>query len=174
MARRIERIPWVSKASVARDLPGTLRITITEYTPVAYVRVTGAVMLVAANGHVIARAAGAPAGTVEIRGVRRAPAPGDTLAPADAANVVPNLPPAFAQQVEAVDVGGTGLTLAMRGGGEIRLGNSSDLGAKAASAQAVLVQLAGTPYAYIDVSTPDRVISCVASVPSCLERAAAQ
>jgi len=174
VAHRIERIPWVRAAKVERDLPGTLEITVTEYTPVAYVRVTGAVLLVAASGHVIARATGAPAGTVEIRGVRNAPAPGDTLEPSDAANVVPSLPPALAQQVGAVDVSGGGLALEMRGGGEIRLGNSSDLAAKAASAQAVLVRLAGTPYAYIDVSTPDRVISCLSSVPSCLQREASQ
>lgn len=174
VARRVERNPWVRVAKVERDLPGTLRIVITEYKPAAYVRVTGAVMLVAASGHVIASASAAPAGTVEIRGVRRAPAPGDTLAPADAASVVPHLPALIGDQVEAVDVSGSGLALVMRGGGDIRLGNSSDLAAKAASARAVLQQLAGTPYAYIDVSTPDRAIACVKSNTSCVERAGSQ
>ena len=161
VARRIERIPWVRAAKVERDLPGTLRIKVTEYVPAAYVRVTGGVMLIAANGDVIARAADAPAGTVEIRGVRRAPAAGDTLAPADAASVVAHLPTAFARQVDAVAVTDGGVALEMRGGGEIRLGNSSDLAAKAASAQAVLDHLAatGSHYSYIDVSTPDRVLS---------------
>jgi cell division protein FtsQ len=161
VAHRIERIPWVRAAKVDRDLPGTLRITVTEYAPVAYVRVTGGVMLIAANGHVIARAIDAPAGAVEIRGVRHVPAAGATLAPSDAANVVPRLPRALAQQVDAVDVSGSGIALELHGGGEIRLGNSSDLAAKAASAQAVLDHLAATNshYSYIDVSTPDRVIS---------------
>jgi cell division protein FtsQ len=159
VARRIERIPWVRKAAVARDLPGTLRVTIAEYRPAAYVRVGGAVMLVAADGHVIARATTAPPGTVEIRGVRRAPAAGGVLAPVGVAGIVPRLPPALAQQVEAVDVSGTGIALELRDGGEIRLGNASDLAAKAASARAVLDHLAGTPFSYIDVSTPDRAIS---------------
>jgi cell division protein FtsQ len=159
IARRVERIPWIRAAKVERDLPGTLRITVTEYTPVAYVRVAGALMLIAGNGRVIARASGAPARAVEIRGIRRAPAAGDTVSPPDAAGIVQHLPAALAQQVVAVDVSGGGLALEMRAGGEIRLGNSSDLAAKAASAQAVLDHLAGTPYSYIDVSTPDRVIS---------------
>jgi cell division protein FtsQ len=159
IAKRVERIPWVRTAKVQRDLPGTLRITITEYVPAAYVRVTGGVMLIAANGRVIARAADAPAGAVEILGVRRAPTPGDQLAPPDAAGVVPHLPPSLARQVAAVSVTDGGFALEMRGGGEIRLGNSSALAAKAASAQAVLDHLAGTHYSYIDVSTPDRAIS---------------
>jgi cell division protein FtsQ len=161
VARRVEQIPWVRSAKVARDLPGTLRITVTEYTPAAFVRVPGAVMLVAANGHVIARANNPPAGTVEIRGIRRAPAAGETLAPADAAGIVPHLPAAFARQVEAVDVSDSGVALEMLGGGEIRLGNASNLAAKAASAQAVIDHLAQThsSYSYIDVSTPNRAIS---------------
>jgi cell division protein FtsQ len=158
VARRIERIPWVRAASVKRDLPGTLRVTITEYTPVAYVRVGDAVMLVAANGHVIARVPRVRAGAVEIRGIRRAPV-GDVLAPPGVAGIVPRLPRALAQRVEAVDVSGSGIALELRGGGEIRLGDSSDLAAKAASAQAVLDHLAGTPFSYIDVSTPDRALS---------------
>jgi cell division protein FtsQ len=161
VARRVEQIPWVRSARVRRDLPGTLRITVTEYAPAAFVRIPSGVMLIAANGHVIARAANPPAGTVEIRGVRRAPAAGDMLAPAGAANIVPHLPATLARQVDAVDVSDSGLALEMRGGGEIRLGNPSDLAAKAASAQAVLDHLAATSshYSYIDVSTPDRVIS---------------
>ncbi len=55
-AHRIEQLPWVEHATVARDFPGTLKIRITEYTPSAYVKVANGVMLVAANGHVIAHA----------------------------------------------------------------------------------------------------------------------
>ncbi len=95
-ARRVEELPWVERASVKRSLPNTLRITVDEYTPAAYVRVAGGVMLVAANGHVITRATAVPPHTVEVLGVRSAPAPGDVLAPADAAGVVARLPAALA------------------------------------------------------------------------------
>ena len=158
-ARRIERIPWVKHASVHRDLPGTFDVTITEYKPAAYVRVAKGVMLVAADGHVIARAASAPARAVEVRGVRHAPAVGELLAPPDAAGLVPQLPAALASRIVAVDVRGTGIALDVAGGGEIRLGNSSALGGKGASALAVLAHLNGAPFSYIDVSTPDRPVS---------------
>jgi len=156
---RIEQMPWVQRASVQRDLPGTLKITIDEYAPAAFVRVAGGVVLVAANGHVIASAKSAPAHTVEVRGVRQAPGVGELLAPPDAAGIVGRLPRALGSQVAAVDVSGDGLALDLAGGGEIRLGNPSDLDAKAASAQAVLAHLAAAPFSYIDVSTPDRPVS---------------
>jgi len=159
VARRVERLPWVRDAKVTRDLPGTLRIVVHEYAPAAYVRVLGAVMLVAANGRVLARTANAPAGMVEIRGVRRVPAAGGVLAPTEAANIAARLPAALGLRVEAVDVSGSRLALELRDGGEIRLGNANDLGAKAASALAVLDHLGGTPFSYIDVSTPDRATS---------------
>lgn len=154
--RRLEQLPWVRTATVRRDLPGTLRISVSEYTPVAYVRVPGGVVLLAANGHAIDRAKTPPAHTVEIRGVRRPPAAGELLAPPDAAGVVAQLPTALAQRVGAVDVSGDGIALDVVGNGEIRLGDSSDLAAKGASALAVLGHIGAAHYSYIDVSTPDR------------------
>ncbi len=137
-ARRIEQLPWIESATVHRDLPGTLKITVKEYIPTAYVRVAGGVMLLAANGHAIARVARVPAHTIEVRGVRRAPDAGELLAPPDAASVVGQLPAALAQRVAAVDVSGDGIALDTIGNGEIRLGDTTDLAAKAASALAVV------------------------------------
>ena len=159
VARRIERLSWVEHASVHRDLPGTLKITVSEYTPAVYVRVAGGVMLVAASGHVIAPAKAAPPHGVEVRGVRQPPAAGGLLAPPDAAGVVPRLPGALRGLVVAIDVSGNGLALDLARGGEIRLGNASDLDAKAASAQAVLAHLGSACFSYIDVSTPPRPVS---------------
>jgi hypothetical protein len=80
---------------------------------------------------------------------------GELLSPPEAAGIVPQLPPALAQQAVAVDVGGTGLALDLARGGAIRLGNAADLDAKAAAALAVLARNGSKPFAYIDVSTPD-------------------
>lgn len=157
-ARRIERLPWVAHASVTRDLPGTVNVTIREYVPIAFVRVPHGVMLVAGNGHVIARAATPPPGAIEIKGVRQPPGAGDLLAPPDAAGIVAHLPRALATQVVAVDVSGDGLALILASG-QIRLGNARDLDAKAASALAVLAHLGTQPFSYIDVSTPARPTS---------------
>jgi cell division protein FtsQ len=159
VARRIEKLSWVQHASVHRDLPGTLKITVSEYIPAVYVRVVGGVMLVAASGHVIAPAKAAPPHSVEVRGVRRPPAVGGLLAPPDAAGVVARLPGALRGLVVAIDVSGNGLVLDLARGGEIRLGNASDLDAKAASAQAVLAHLGSACVSYIDVSTPPRPVS---------------
>ena len=159
VARRIEKLSWVEHASVKRDLPGTLQITISEYAPTAYVRFAGGVVLVAASGHVIASAATAPPHTVEVRGVRRPPDAGGLLAPPDAAGVVTRLPRALGEQVVAVDVGRNGLALDLARGGQIRLGNTSDLDAKAASALAVLGHIGSAHFTYIDVSTPARPVS---------------
>lgn len=158
-ARRIEQLPWVEHATVVRDFPGTVKIRITEYTPTAYVKVASGVMLVAANGHVIAHASVIPANSIEVRGVRQPPAPGDLLSPPDAAGIVAHLPAALAHSVAAVDVGGNGVALDLIAGGEIRLGDTSDLAAKAASALAVLAHLGTAHFTYIDVSTPDRPVS---------------
>jgi cell division protein FtsQ len=157
-ARRIEQLPWVEAATVHRKFPGTLEVTVKEYIPTAYVRVSGGVMLLAANGHAIARVARVPAHAVEVRGVRRAPDAGELLAPPDAAGVVGQLPAALAQRVAAVDVSGDGIALDTVGNGEIRLGDTTELASKSASALAVLGSLGDAHFAYIDVSIPSRPI----------------
>src|SRR5262249_50007670 len=67
-AARIEQLPWVAHASVTRSLPGTLRVSITEAQPVAYVKVHGVVAVIGPNDRVIARTAAPPRGAVEVVG----------------------------------------------------------------------------------------------------------
>jgi cell division protein FtsQ len=155
IARRVERLPWVAHASVHRTFPGTLRVTVKPYTPAAFVRLPGhGVVLVARNGRVFAGAKAPPPGAVEIRGVRRAPKIGGSLAPAIAARVMSQLPRPLAARVHAVDVSGDGLALVLGAGGTIRLGSGSALGAKSQAALAVLARIGTTPFVYLDVSTP--------------------
>jgi cell division protein FtsQ len=155
IARRVERLPWVAHASVHRTFPGTVRVTVKEYTPAAFIRVPGhGVVLVARNGRVFAAEKTAPPGAVEIRGVRRAPKVGESLAPATAARVMSQLARPLAARVHAVDVSGDGLALVLRTGGSIRLGSGSALGAKSQAALAVLARIGTSPFVYLDVSTP--------------------
>ncbi len=154
-ARRVEGLPWVEHATVRREYPGTVRITIKEYAPVAYVRDGRAVVLVAENGRAIARVPAPPAGATEIIGVRRAPTVGELLSPPEAARIVLQLPRKLAQRVASVDVAGSGIALRLVGHGAIRLGTANDLGAKAAAALAVLAVRGASPFSYLDVSTPD-------------------
>jgi hypothetical protein len=139
---------------VKREYPGTVRIVVTEWKPTAYIRVPGhGVLLIAASGRVYARAARQPLHAREIRGVRFPPSVGETLAPADVANIVSRLPVSLARRVHAIDIS-DGIGLVLSGGGTIRLGNEDALDAKAAAAVAVLARVGPAPFTYLDVSTP--------------------
>ncbi len=127
VARRVEALPWVERATVHRDFPGTVRIVIKEYTPVAYVQDGREVVLVAENGRAVARVPTPPAGAAKIVGVRRAPTIGELLSPPEAARIVSHLPRTLARQVASVDVSGTGIALNLTGRGAIRLGDANDL-----------------------------------------------
>src|SRR5204862_6249298 len=115
VARRVEHLPWVEHASVHRDMPGTLRITVTEYVPTSYVRAPdGRVALIASTGRVIGIGRRVPAAAVEIRGVRVVPAVGSLLSPPESADVMRQLPARLRARVGAIDVGVFALEL--RGG----------------------------------------------------------
>jgi cell division protein FtsQ len=51
--QRLEEIPWVESAAVARLLPNRLRITITERTPVAFAQLRSRIALVDSHGVVM-------------------------------------------------------------------------------------------------------------------------
>ncbi len=54
-ARQIERLPWVARATVTRQLPDTLRVAVEERTPAALVAV-GGLYLASADGTLFKRA----------------------------------------------------------------------------------------------------------------------
>jgi cell division protein FtsQ len=54
LRRRVETLPWVKRAVVSRELPGTLRVFIEERQPIARWQMNGDVVLVDAEGAVIA------------------------------------------------------------------------------------------------------------------------
>jgi cell division protein FtsQ len=155
IAHRVADLPWVEHVSVHRTYPGTVRITVRPRTATAYVRAGKAgVMLVASDGRVFARASTAPANAVEILGVREPPNIGELLAPADASGVLAQLPSALTTRVRAIDISGSGIGLVLASGGTVRLGDASQLDAKAAATLAVLARIGSAPFTYLDVSTP--------------------
>jgi len=159
VARRIEQLPWVERAVVKRDFPGTLTIAITDYVPSSYVRrPDGRVVLIASNGRAVAISQNTPVVAIEIRGVREVPAVGSVLAPAAAADVIRHLPGRLRALVSAIDVGDS-FALDLRSGGEVRLGSLDHLRAKGLAALGVIDHLAGAPFTYIDVSAPQAPVS---------------
>ncbi|HEX5094868.1 MAG TPA: FtsQ-type POTRA domain-containing protein [Acidimicrobiia bacterium] len=154
IAKRVRALPWVEEVDVQRKWSGTLSISVVEEEPVAWVSAGNGVALLSSEGRVIADVDVAPADTTEIKGVRKAPAIGKLLSPPEAAGAVRALPSQLANQVTAIDVGGTGVALELARGAEVRLGNLNDLDAKAAAAIAVLERWGDAPLTYIDVSVP--------------------
>jgi cell division protein FtsQ len=157
-ASRVEQLPWVALAHVTRHLPNTLRIEIVEARPLAYVRVHGRDTLIDANGRAIAVVASAPAGALPITGVKTAPALHQPLVPTGLGAVVDAIPPTLRTHARALAVGPTSLTLVLDHGA-ILLGNASAPTAKFAAADAVIANLGGKPFQYVDVTDPPNPVA---------------
>jgi cell division protein FtsQ len=157
---RLEALSWVQSAKVTRHWPGTVRIVVQERVPVAYVRRDAAhVALLSADGTVIADAPGPRAGTVELRGVHKIPTYGARIAPGAVAGIARAMPPALATRVVAVDLTDNLVTLVLDGNATVRLCDAHALAAKGAAASAVLAQLGGATFRYIDVCVPAAPVS---------------
>jgi cell division protein FtsQ len=160
IARRIERLPWVARASVVRDFPGTVKITVTEYRPTAYVRVAeDRVALLAATGRVIAFAPEPTPGAIEVKGKETSPRVGSEVISPKVARVALSLPPRLRALVVAVTVGDAPTLTLANGAPEIRLGTLGELRAKGVSALAVLDDVVGRSCEYIDVAAPSAPVS---------------
>jgi cell division protein FtsQ len=152
---RVEQLPWVERAEVRKGYPGTLRITVHERVPVAYVQRDEAhYAVVGTDGHVITDVPSPLPGLIEVRNASEVPPAGKALQPAGAARVVPALPAALASRVAALDLRDASVTLVLHGAGEVRLCTADDVAAKGAAALAVLERLGDTSFAYVDVCTP--------------------
>ncbi len=174
VARRVEKLPWVAKATVDRELPNDLTITVIERSPVAWARrpvprgspegTLGAIVLVDRFGRVLGDSLGAPAGLPELIGMVAVPEKGASIAPAAPAAAVALLPEALRAQTASVirRKGQAVLQLTQPPGGpapaagEVRLGNLDDIEAKGKAALAILDVLAiNREHAdYIDVRVP--------------------
>lgn len=161
VARRVERVPGVGAVHVSRDLPGTLRIRVSERVPVAWARRPGGTVVIDRVGRVIRAMSAPPAGLPELAGLSRVGAPGTDVAPSGSADVLARLPAALRARVGAVLIahGDVELRLPGAAGGvpaaDVRLGPPTDVAAKAGAALAVLASLGSQPVAYIDVRVPD-------------------
>ncbi len=156
-------LPAVLSVSFDRAFPHTLRVTVVPERPVAVVRQGSASWLVSARGRVMAGLArGARAGLPRIwigKGVSfSVGAPVDTsLLPALQA-VTPLTAMRFPARITSVQTTKGDLTLVLRSGVEVRLGDQHDVPLKLAVAANVL-PLIDASTRYVDVSVPDRPVS---------------
>jgi cell division protein FtsQ len=161
--RTVEALPTVERARFDRAFPHTLRVVIVPERPVAVVRQGADSYLIAESGRVIANADrhDRPAlariwvdRTVKL--VVAAPTEGE-LRTAVAA-VAPLAGSRFPGRVSSVTATSDALTLRLRSGLEIRLGDTLDVRLKLAVAARVIPLLAdGT--AYLDVAVPERPVA---------------
>jgi cell division protein FtsQ len=163
LAQRAERVPMVAAASFDRSFPHTLSIAVVPEVPVAVLRQGSSSWLAAAGGRVVAELEqgerpGLPRvwlkRTVDVRVGESLQGP-QRLA---VAAVAPLVDAPLPSVVTSVVAGGEGLTLELRSGIELRLGDTSDLAVKLEVARRVLPQL-GALRGYLDVSVPERPVA---------------
>jgi cell division protein FtsQ len=159
VARRVETLPWVADATVTRDLPGTLRVTVKETPAVAFVRAPGRIAVLGPDGTVVASTREPPAGAVEVTGVRRVPERDELLSPVGVTRAIRMVPDRLAPLLRRVDLR-DGTVVLVLDRGEIRLGALEAVRAKYAAALAVMdAEYATGAFEYIDVSVPSAPVS---------------
>lgn len=173
-AARLERLPWVTRATVSRRWPDGVVVTVVERRPAAVVATapspvpsgatgsrptpTAAWALVDRTGRVLALVATPPPGLVHLTAPAAPGPPGTTLRSSafPGLRVAATLPAAFSSQVTTVEVEKGGrVHLAMTTPVSVDLGSASQLRAKYEDVAAVL---AGAPLVageVVDVSVPD-------------------
>ena len=163
----VESIPAVKSAEIERDFPRTLRVDVRPEVGVAVARRAEDAWLVAASGKVLEQIQlGTFEGLPRIWLARTGePVSPSTVLSRDtggaAAEAVAELPRSFPVKVLSVHGTGRDLTLMLRGGTELRLGEPVDIGLKLAVAATVLRGLppeGGDSLAYLDVSLPARPV----------------
>lgn len=155
IADRLERLPWVEKASVQRRWPGTVRVRVTERVPVAQVAAGRRVAVVDRGGHVLEERASPLPSLVRLQGPV-AGAPGTRLARSSAPllSVAATLSTRGSAQVESVVGLGTELVLVLRGGATVRFGPASQLEPKLYALDAMLAREKVGCLATLDVRVP--------------------
>jgi cell division septal protein FtsQ len=165
--RRVAAIPDVVGVSYDRRFPHTLHVRIEAERPVLLLRRgKDGTWLVSARARVMRRLR-----TPKLSSLPRVWVPastsvtvGETLAPKKGALAAAALAPlaagTFPTGVRTVREAGTGLTLVLRSGLEVRLGGIGDLRLKLAIARRILraVHADGSSTGYLDVSVPERPV----------------
>lgn len=158
----VEEVPAVASATFDRGFPHTLNVTVVPELPVAVARQGTAAWLVAASGRVLASLdVGARRGLPRIwlkRNVELGPGFSLSGAPLRAARAVAPLAGTKLPRIAKVRSSAAELTLVLRSGVEVRLGDGSDRRLKLTIAGRILPSLAGTK-GYVDVSVPARPVA---------------
>lgn len=161
--RAVEALPTVESATFDRAFPHTLRVFVTPERPVAVVRQGATSYLVSARGRVVAKVdRRARPGLARIWVKRDVHLTPGALAEGDLAVAIDTVAPLarsrFPARVTSVTTKGGELTLRLRSGLQLLLGEPADVRLKLAVAARVL-PLVGGDTGYLDVSVPERPVA---------------
>jgi cell division protein FtsQ len=157
--RGIEALPFVRRAAVTREWPDTVRVTVVERRPVAWVAGPAGKVVVDGTGRVLESVATAPPGMPHLLGARVVPGPGGTVSPKGGARVAAGLTGLLEVGTQSVTTTGTGVTVQLVNGPEIRMGEANQIGVKLRAALAVIAASDGTGVHYVDVSVPTNPVA---------------
>jgi cell division protein FtsQ len=152
VAREVRGLAPVAEVEVQRDWPSTLRLVVTERTPVATVATPTGVRLLDDAGVPFAEEPVAPPGLPALEVARPGPEDLETRA---ALAVLLDLPEPLRAQVAVVRASSaSGVTLGLGDGRTVVWGRPGDTATKAAALEALLRM----PGAFFDVSAPGVVV----------------
>lgn len=160
-ADAIAENPWVAHVEVRRDLPSTIMVRLREREAVGWVRDSGGVAILSADGIVVDRRRSAPKRLTGLGRVDTAAGLGQTLEPMRAQlSVLGTLPASVRWSVAGVRLANAEVTLSLRDGGRVLFGRPVSLPAKAQALTSVLrwVGESGERVDYIDLGTPGRPV----------------
>lgn len=153
-AARVEDLPWVERATVARDLSGSVRIAVVPRVPVGWTTVGARVLVVDADGSVIDTTDVAPSGVPELTGVADVTPARDAIRPRSLATAAGALGPELRMRIASVGLDDGAITAQVVYGPQLRFGVPDRMAVKARVAAAVLASLGDAPVGYVDVSVP--------------------
>lgn len=161
-ARRLEAIPVVAGVAFDRAFPHTLKVAVRLEPPVAVLRQGSSAWLVSSGGRILEQLAARPYPALPRIWVPASvnltvgeSLPGTLASAAQAASSLRGSP--FAHRVGSVASDHGEVTLSLRSGVDIRLGDLHDLSLKLAIADRILRVTPAS--AYVDVSVPARSVA---------------
>jgi len=155
----IAALPYVGGVRVTREWPDTVRITVHERRPAAWVAGPAGNAVVDGRGRVLGVLAAPPAGLPQLLGTQAVPGVGGTVAPIDGARAAGGLTGYVTGGTASVETTDHGVVLHLVTGPEIRLGAPTAVAVKVRAALAVLNALVGADVHYVDVSVPTNPVS---------------
>jgi cell division protein FtsQ len=162
-ARRIKALPEVRRVSMDRDLPGAVVIRVQERTPREFVKTTGGVVSIDADGTAWSARKTPTAGAVEILGIPAGEVrPGRKVAGAHIEKARSALSVLRARQliVRRLRLQGDQVQALLAGNTVVWFGSSDNLAEKADRLRQALgrMQRPGERIASIDLRDPDRIV----------------